>query len=270
MERYDLEKLRAIPIADVARRLRLKVERHRALCPFHDDHHPSMSIDERHNVYRCWSCGAHGDGIDLVMRLLKMGFADACRWLADGCCMPMTQALLQRAESGVEADKARTKFDASRYQRYFERPWLSDAARRFLYEERHLHPAVVGFCHLNSFGDWLQIPYYDQEGGLVGVQQRYMGNDTKQPRFKFGTGERTRLYNQQILGMLQEGEPLYLGEGPSDVWALLSAGHKAIGIPSATLLKTSDLKVLEGLLPRHTTLHISTMTKLANVSTKSY
>ena len=32
------------------------------------------------------------------------------------------------------------------------------------------------------------------------------------------------------------GEALFITEGPSDCWAMLSAGHKAIAIPSATLL----------------------------------
>ena len=68
-------------------------------------------------------------------------------------------------------------FDASRYERFFERPWLNDEARRFLFEERRLDPRVVRWCRLTSWTDrhgtpWLQIPYYDREGKLIGVQNR--------------------------------------------------------------------------------------------------
>ena len=40
--------------------------------------------------------------------------------------------------------------------------------------------------------------------------------------------------------MLKPGERLFITEGSSDCWAMLSAGHKAIAIPSATLLKPED------------------------------
>lgn len=40
-------------------------------------------------------------------------------------------------------------------------------------------------------------------------------------------------------------DELYIAEGCSDCWALLSAGHKAIAIPSATLLTKKDAELLE-------------------------
>jgi DNA primase len=49
------------------------------------------------------------------------------------------------------------------------------------------------------------------------------------------------------LNRLHEGEELWITEGASDCWAALSAGHKAIAIPSATLLKPKDVQLLETL-----------------------
>ena len=37
-----------------------------ALCPFHEDHHPSMKLDRR---YYCFGCHANGDVIDFTARL---------------------------------------------------------------------------------------------------------------------------------------------------------------------------------------------------------
>ena len=37
-----------------------------ALCPFHDDHHPSLKLDDR---YHCFGCGADGDAVDLLSAL---------------------------------------------------------------------------------------------------------------------------------------------------------------------------------------------------------
>ena len=83
MDRIQLQKLRDLPIEGVAERLGLRVVRHKALCPFHDDHHASLSFKVSKNTWRCFVCGASGGTIDLVMRHLGMSFLEACRWL--GC-----------------------------------------------------------------------------------------------------------------------------------------------------------------------------------------
>ena len=44
MEKYELQKLRDLPIEGVAERLGLRVVRHKCLCPCHNDHHASLSF----------------------------------------------------------------------------------------------------------------------------------------------------------------------------------------------------------------------------------
>ena len=139
-------------------------------------------------------------------------------------------------------------FDASRYARFFERPWLLPEARRFLYDERRIDPRVVRWCRLTSWKDkrgvpWLQIPYYDREGRLVGVQNRNLVRDGL-PRFRFPQGSECGIYNLPVLNLLRPGDELWITEGCSDCWAMLSAGHKAIAIPSATLLTRKDKEQL--------------------------
>ena len=67
------------------------------------------------------------------------------------------------------------------------------------------------------------------------------------PRFRFPQGSRCGIYNLPVLNLLQPGEALYITEGCSDCWAMLSAGHKAIAIPSATLLTREDIELLSTL-----------------------
>jgi DNA primase len=243
MEKFELQMLRDLPIEEVAERMGMEVTRHKALCPFHDDHHASLSFNVRKNTYRCFVCGAHGGTIDLVMKGLRKDFIEACSWLGGE-----SVSSFRFQDSGSRVQSSRVQFDASRYERYFQRPYLSPEARRFLFEERRLDERVVRWCRLSSWRDrqgvnWLQIPYYDREGHLTGIQNRNLQKGS-QPRFRFPQGSQCGIYNLPVLNRLHKGEPLYITEGCSDCWAMLSSGHKAIAIPSATLLKQKDLDQL--------------------------
>ena len=55
----------------------------KALCPFHDDHHPSMELNPDRQSYKCWSCGAGGDIFDFVKEYERVDFPEALRMLAD-------------------------------------------------------------------------------------------------------------------------------------------------------------------------------------------
>ena len=239
ISKFDLQKLQDLPIEQVAGALGLSVSHHKALCPFHDDSNPSLTFHRGKNRYRCFVCDAHGGVIDLVMRYEHKSFLEACKWLAD------ENNLVVSSDTNL---KPKT-FDASRYERFFARPWLSEEARRFLFSERHLDARVVRWCKLTSWRDkqgipWLQIPYYDRDGKLIGIQNRNLVKGAT-PRFRFPQGASCSIYNLQILNLLRPGETLFIAEGCSDCWSLLSAGHKAIAIPSATLLTRKDKELLE-------------------------
>ena len=268
MEKHEIQKLRDLPIEEVAERLGMQVSKHKCLCPFHDDHHASFSFNTRKNYCRCYVCMDHSIGtIDLVMKYTGKDFLSACRWLADAHQVYIADGKEKYSPEKAPSSKA-PSFDASKYARFFEHPWLNEAARRFLFEERRIDARVVNWCRLTSWTDkegisWLQTPYYDVDGKLIGIQNRNLGkanlnkeasgksdlgkaNPDKEasgksiPRFRFPYGSQCGIYNLPVTRQLSPGEPLYITEGCSDCWAMLSAGHKAIAIPSATLLKPSD------------------------------
>lgn len=271
MEKYEIQKLRDLPIEKVAKEMGMKVEHHKALCPFHDDHHASLSFNTRRNSCRCYVCMEDSVGtIDLVMKYLGKDFLSACRWLAEEHQVQLEEDRKREASSsssspgdsssggsspednsGGSSSGKSSSFDASRYARFFEHPWLNLAARRFLFEERKIDERVAAWCRLTSWTDkkgvnWLQIPYFSTEGKLIGIQNRNLdykkGEST--PRFRFPYGAKCSIYNLPIVRGMAPDEQLFITEGCSDCWAMLSAGHKAIAIPSATLLKPEDKKWL--------------------------
>ena len=298
MEKYEIQKLRDLPIEGVAEQLGMVVKRHKALCPFHADHHASLSFNTRRNSCRCYVCMGDSVGtIDLVMKYLGKDFLSACRWLAEvnggyledshpKMVSSSSPASLSSSSPKASSDASQfCSFDAGKYARFFEHPWLNGAARRFLFDERRIDERVARWCRLTSWTDrkgvsWLQIPYFDMEGKLIGIQNRNLDykkmlteakglaadkslkdftDDTAAPshvvegslqtepmapRFRFPYGARCSIYNLPVVKMLKPGEKLFITEGCSDCWAMLSAGHKAIAIPSATLLKPEDKKWL--------------------------
>lgn len=98
MEKYEIQKLRELPIEKVAKEMGMKVEHHKALCPFHDDHHASLTFSKTKNSCRCYVCMRSSIGtIDLAMRYLGKDFPAACRWLSLGNIRFSWRRILPRA-----------------------------------------------------------------------------------------------------------------------------------------------------------------------------
>lgn len=48
-----------------------------AICPFHQDSRPSLNINDKLGIYKCFSCDASGDHISFVQRYRNLGFLEA-------------------------------------------------------------------------------------------------------------------------------------------------------------------------------------------------
>ena len=53
------------------------------ICPFHDDHNPSMSVSPEKEVYKCFVCGNAGNVFNFVMEYEKVSFYEAVKIVAD-------------------------------------------------------------------------------------------------------------------------------------------------------------------------------------------
>ena len=87
-EHFDLDRLKAISIVEVARRLGDSLKREgvieKTTCPWHKDTRPSLALYHRtdENHCYCFSCRNGGSVIDFVMQHENWSFQETCEWLS--------------------------------------------------------------------------------------------------------------------------------------------------------------------------------------------
>ena len=82
---------------DAALRYGLQINRNgMTRCPFHDDHTPSMKIDQR---FYCFGCQASGDVITLTARLFNLSNIDAAKKLIEDFSLPIRTDHTQSQQS---------------------------------------------------------------------------------------------------------------------------------------------------------------------------
>ncbi len=63
--------------------LRKKGKEMVGLCPFHDDHRPSMNVNSVKQIFKCFACGAGGDVFKFVQMRENLAFPQAIERLAE-------------------------------------------------------------------------------------------------------------------------------------------------------------------------------------------
>ena len=94
----------AVTVRQAAEHYGLQVNRNGMVCcPFHEDRHPSMKLNERY--FYCFGCGATGDVIDLVARLFDLSSYEAAQKLVQdfgiGPDKPPAAAALPKPERSL-------------------------------------------------------------------------------------------------------------------------------------------------------------------------
>lgn len=121
--------------------LRQAGREHKGLCPFHDDHTPSMSVVTHKGAgfYKCFSCGAGGNALDFMINFHKMEFREALEALAKRFGVPLTGA---SSRGGSLAPLRRALEQGMGMYVTTLNGRAGEVARRMI-EERHISPAMV-------------------------------------------------------------------------------------------------------------------------------
>lgn len=80
-----------------------------AVCPFHQEKTPSMSVDPARGLYHCFGCGKSGDLFRFVQDTQMVDFSDAVEVLARRCGI----TLQEDAEASKRRDRRQTLVDAT-------------------------------------------------------------------------------------------------------------------------------------------------------------
>ena len=88
-----------------ALRLEKKGREYLAICPFHTDTKPSLSVVDHKGFYHCFACGAHGDVFKFLMENSGLGFMEAVEQVASlaGVTVPKSSP-----EEQAKAERHRT------------------------------------------------------------------------------------------------------------------------------------------------------------------
>ena len=143
-----------ICVPDAAKHYGLQVNRNgMCSCPFHEDQHPSMKLNERY--FYCFGCGATGDVIDLVARLFGLNSYEAAQKLAQ--------------DFGIDPDKPPAAIALPKPERPLLKAYRQEEVRclRVLCDYLHL---LEGWKqnYAPSHPDETGVPNGTQQSGSVG------------------------------------------------------------------------------------------------------
>jgi DNA primase len=131
--------------------------RFKGLCPFHDDHNPSLVVDQQWQNYKCWSCNKYGDVFTFVQEHERISFAEALELLARRAGIQLEKSAKFVQEQGRAAMLEVIRWAAQQFHECLLDSPLAEEARRYV-GSRGLTGETVrryGLGYAPRSGDWL-------------------------------------------------------------------------------------------------------------------
>jgi DNA primase len=129
----------------------------KGLCPFHDDHTPSFTVDPRRQTFRCWACNKYGDVFSFVQEINHIGFLEALEMLAQWAGISLENQRFAKHGPGRARMLEVVRWAAELFQQCLLDGPAAEPARVYL-GERKLNGDIVrrfGLGFAPSQGDWL-------------------------------------------------------------------------------------------------------------------
>ena len=208
-----------------------------ALCPFHDDHNPSMSISEDKQIYKCFVCGAGGNVFTFVSNYEKISFLEAVYKVAEytGITLsaPLEQTSTQRIDPHIAnlyrlmkemiqyAQYELDTEDGQHAKQYLQKRSLSEEIiKKFEIGYNPHEDSVYQYLHAKAFSDAdmvecgvanlfgsrmmdrfanrILIPIHDAYGNPVGFTARRLDDRSQEAKY-INTAETTIYQKGKLL-----------------------------------------------------------------------
>ena len=233
----DIERLKQeVSLQRLVEAQGIELKRHGAdllgLCPFHEDHEPSLVVSPKKNLWHCLgACQAGGSVIDWVMRSRGVSFRHAVELLRNehpSLAEPVrivskgtTEAVKLEAPFEVNADDQRVLRQVVDY--YHETLKQSPEALKYLQGRGLTHPEMIGHLRIGFSNRTLgyRLPEKNRKAGeeirgrlqKLGILREsgheHFNGSVVIPVFDLN-GNITEMYGRKITPGLREGTPLHL------------------------------------------------------------
>ena len=194
----------AVSVKEAAERYGLSVTRHgMARCPFHEDHSPSLKLNE--DYYYCFGCHASGDVIDFTANLLHLCKHHAAEQLAADFGIHLNEEVSARKPSAlpeVPKDPNLAVFrnneilcvQALGSYEWLLEEWMEEYAPE---ESGEFDPRYVHACHMlppvKYLLDCLTVATFEERYAMV---EKLMEDDTIPKLRKFAGKELGKKYGR--------------------------------------------------------------------------
>jgi DNA primase len=138
-----------------------------AVCPFHEEKTPSMSVDQARGLYHCFGCGKGGDVFTFVQETQGMDFGDALEMLARRAGITLVRDAAdaqRRGRRGAAVDAIRNAIEV--YHDRLKKASEAGPARAYL-RNRGYDLAVIDEWKIGFAGiDWDTLTKELRAGGV--------------------------------------------------------------------------------------------------------
>lgn len=209
------------------------------LCPFHDDHHPSLRVTPSTNLWRCPPCDIGGGPIDWIIKIQGVSVRHAIELLRDGvpasalAAKPVKQSTVPKLAAPVSLDADDQELLNQVIDYYHATLKQSPEALAYLKARGLDHPELIDHFKLGYANRTLglRLPEKNRLAGAeirTHLQTLGLYRDTGREHFNGSLivpvidaqGNVTEVYGRKLLDKLRVGTPkhLYLSGPHRGVW----------------------------------------------------
>lgn len=181
---------------------------YKGVCPFHNDHTPSMVVSPSRQTYHCFVCGASGDVFSFIQNHLNITFIEALRWCANQAGLEFPAKEMTSEEEVLykqkEAQRIAIAAAANFFQQNLPQAETFINTRGYKLHDKTLSDFGVGYAPIGNlaltqltkagysleilkevdvvgnnegriydrFRDRLMFPFYDMQGHIIGFSGR--------------------------------------------------------------------------------------------------